>query len=544
MNKTEQIKPIYDINEELKECKILYGNRKYILSSELFCKILNFERCFRIHNINDDYPSYKINNKYIDFLEFAYGLKRENYKFNFINGNKYDIRYNNIIVEDINFINLIHSYNIIEHISYGVKVLEGRYSGQYKNPICKILNDKNEEEYLMLCNNDILLILCSVSYRNLKEYEKNNNYKAPIIWSSHSSGYIIGNNNLFIHHILNGCLYEKLSATQIRLTHIGGTGKTQIRLTYCQNNYFKELVKKFNVIEYIYNGTIVKEGRYSGQYKNPICKILNEKNEEEYLMLCNRNIICILCPHSYEKIKEFEKKNNYKIPIIWSYQKSGYILGNNNLYIHQVITDYFGNGKGTKELSIDHIDQNPLNNKYHNLRITDRKTQQQNSKGIKVNTKRERKYNAKPLPDGLSQEMMKKYVVYYSECYNKEKNLYREFFKIEKHPKLDKPYIGSKSNAICLKDKLDIVNKIVDDLDNNNINSEEIDTSKKRNLPQYITIQKTRNKSHLVFDRRNENKERQTMRSILPDVYDDILEEKLKIFAQQIENKYNYNIYL
>ena len=31
------------------------------------------------------------------------------------------------------------------------------------------------------------------------------------------------------------------------------------------------------------------------------------------------------------------------------------------------------------------------------------------------------------------------------------------------------------------------------------------------------------------------------MRSILPDVYDDILEEKLKIFAQQIENKYNYN---
>ena len=63
-----------------------------------------------------------------------------------------------------------------------------------------------------------------------------------------------------------------------------------------------------------------------------------------------------------------------------------------------------------------------LNNKYHNLRITDRKTQEQNSKGIKENTKRERKYNAKPLPDGLTQEMMKKYVVYYSECYNKEKN--------------------------------------------------------------------------------------------------------------------------
>ena len=172
------------------------------------------------------------------------------------------------------------------------------------------------------------------------------------------------------------------------------------------------------------------------------------------------------------------------------------------------------------------------------------KTQEQNCNGIKEETKRARKQNAKPLPDGLTQEMMKKYVVYYSECYNKEKNLYREFFKIEKHPKLDKTYIGSKSNAISLKDKLQIVNKIVEDLDNNNINSEGIDASKKRNLPPYITIQKTRNKSHLVFDRRNENKERQTMRTLLPDVYDDVLEEKLKTFAQQIENKYSYNIYI
>ena len=408
MNNIEQIKPIYDLDNIFKECKIIYGDREYILSSELFCRILNFQRCFRINNIKDDYPSYKINNKYIDFLEFAYGFKTENYNFIFINGNKYDIRYDNIIIE---------------------------------------------------------------------------------------------------------------------------------------NKSFKELLKKFNVIEHIYNGTIVKEGRYSGQYKNPICKILNEKNEEEYLMLCNRNIICILCHHSYEIIREFEKKNNYKIPIIWSYQENGYILGNNNLYIHQIISDYYGNGKGTKELSVDHIDQNPLNNKYHNLRIVDRKTQEQNSKGIKENTKRERKHNAKSLPDGLTQEMMKKYVVYYNECYNKEKNLYREFFKIEKHPKLDKSYIGSKSNAINLKDKLNIVNKIVDNLDNNNINSEEIDASKKRTLPQYITIQKTKNKSHLVFDRRNENKERQTMRSILPDVYDDILEEKLKLFAEKIENKYNYKIF-
>ena len=34
------------------------------------------------------------------------------------------------------------------------------------------------------------------------------------------------------------------------------------------------------------------------------------------------------------------------------------------------------------------------------------------------------------------------------------------------------------------------------------------------------------------------------MRSMLPDVYDNILaEKKLKIFAEKIENKYNYNIF-
>tara|TARA_B100000965_G_C19596500_1_gene760489 strand:- start:2074 stop:3693 length:1620 start_codon:yes stop_codon:yes gene_type:complete len=527
MNNIEQMKPTYDIDEELKEYKIIYGDRKYILSSELFCKILNYERSFKIHNINDDYPSYKINNKYIDFLEFSHGLKRENYYFKFINGNKYDIRSDNIIVEDINFINLIYSYNVIQHISYGVKVLEGRYSGQYKNPICKILNDKNEEAYLMLCNNDVLFTLCSVSYRNLKEYEKNNNYKTPIIWSSHSSGYIIGNNNLFIHHILNGCLYEKLSATQIRLTHIGGTGKTQIRLTYCENNSFDELLKPFNVIKHIYDGTRVKEGRYSGQIKNPICEILNEKNEEEYLMLCNRNKICKLCPRSYEIIREFEKKNNYETSIIWSYQESGYVLGNNNLFIHQVITGCYGNGKGTKVISVDHIDQNPLNNRYDNLRIATREEQQENSKGIKEGTKRERKHNARDLPEGITQDMMKKYVVYYKERKYKDKDIWREYFKVEKHPKLDKPWTGSKSSKVSILDKLKEANKIVEDLDNDTYEKKESE------YPKYINkrYDKKRDNYFLCYER-IVNKTKKVCKMVLPKEYD--LEEQLNKFEERI----------
>ena len=39
-------------------------------------------------------------------------------------------------------------------------------------------------------------------------------------------------------------------------------------------------------------------------------------------------------------------------------------------------------------------------------------------------TKRARKHNARPLSKGLTQEMLPKYVVYYHECYNKERQLF------------------------------------------------------------------------------------------------------------------------
>jgi hypothetical protein len=79
--------------------------------------------------------------------------------------------------------------------------------------------------------------------------------------------------------------------------------------------------------------------------------------------------------------------------------------------------------------------------------------------------KRSRKCTAKSLPNGLTQDMMKKYVVYYHEYLNIERTRSREFFKIEKHPKLKKIWIGSKSNKVSLQDKLKQANKIVEELD-------------------------------------------------------------------------------
>lgn len=81
--------------------------------------------------------------------------------------------------------------------------------------------------------------------------------------------------------------------------------------------------------------------------------------------------------------------------------------------------------------------------------------------------KRERKQTAQILPHGITHNMMKKYVVYYREMtYLKNgKQQPREYFKVEAHPKLNKPWITSKSVKISLIEKLNDANKVVDDLD-------------------------------------------------------------------------------
>jgi hypothetical protein len=229
--------------------------------------------------------------------------------------------------------------------------------------------------------------------------------------------------------------------------------------------YHDKIISNYIVKEYI-PGHYSKNGVEPYYMKNPIWKI--EENEKEYLLMyCEKDTICKLCSKSYQKILDFENNENNGKKITFHKHSNGYILSSNkSLFIHQIITGCYGNGKGTKNISVDHNDQNRLNNTLENLRIATREEQEQNSKGIKEGTKRERKNNAKPLPDGITQNMLKKYVVYYQDYADKEKKRLRQYFKVEKHPKLDKIWIGCKSNNISIHDKLTQVNKIVNDLEN------------------------------------------------------------------------------
>ena len=302
-------------------------------------------------------------------------------------------------------------------------------------------------------------------------------------------------------------------------------------------HYFqKQIDKKYKILEYI-EGHYNTSGCESYKIKNPLWKVLNtETNEENVLMLCVNDEVCILCPKSYEKIQEFEKNMNNGKKLTFYKHSNGYILcSHKSLFIHQIITGCYGNGKGTKNISVDHIDQDPLNNCFKNLRVATRSEQEQNCKGIKEGTKRERKQGAKELPEGITQDMMRKYVVYYKECYNKEKDLWREFFKIEKHPKLDKPYSSSKSTKISIKDKLTEINKIADDLEAN------VQPEPKKTLPPYISICNFRDKPHLVFDKRCDDGKRQNLKMVLKTDYN--LEAELERLNEKLAAKYEIEVF-
>ena len=292
--------------------------------------------------------------------------------------------------------------------------------------------------------------------------------------------------------------------------------------------YHDKIISNYTVKQYI-PGHYSKNGVDPYYMKNPIWKI--EENENEYLfMYCEKDTICKLCSKSYQRILDFESNENKGKKITFHKHSNGYILSSNkSLFIHQIITGCYGNGKGTKNISVDHIDQNPLNNTIANLRIATREEQEQNTKGIKEGTQRERS-SKKDLPDGISYEMFKKYVYYNREFYDKEKTKEREFFRVE-HPKLDKPWATTKSEKVSILEKLAQANKIVDDLEND-IYPEKSEPT----LTKYVSLVVTREKPHLVFEKRIVDGTRLNIKMVLPEDYN--LQDQIAILNEKIKAKY------
>lgn len=178
------------------------------------------------------------------------------------------------------------------------------------------------------------------------------------------------------------------------------------------------------------------------------------------------------------------------IPIItlygtWYIMETGYVACNTPSfhYLHQVIMDNQEINKQNIDDTVDHINRNKLDNRRENLEYKSKQGQALNSKGSIYGTKRERKINAQSLPDGISQDMLPKYVEYRSEPKDKPN---KEYFVLTKHPAIDSKIIlngtllcqqykssqglwndpKSKDRIrACPFDKLGEIRKIYDELD-------------------------------------------------------------------------------
>ncbi len=467
-------------SQDFKYVSINLLDIEIILDLSQFEKFNNDEIYWNLNKEISDYPYYKKTfNIRETLLEYFY---TKLYFVSFKNNNKYDLRKENCELTIIN-------NHVDKYVRAKYNVLDYNIGHTRTNSENKLYNmswlvcDFNKKDpidsdfyYLMYCEKDVLIKLTISEYEQLNKY--NEEIKYNLTWfhsirnkdTSPKSAImsIYKKDNIFITGIINtfnkkeSILYIKEEPEQHKL--INDIDNYQIDVSDIFYKLHKIIEKEYK-IKRIIKGHSKSRGIKAKIECNRIWIVENKDNKELYLIGCENNKYVMTCKKGYDIILKYEKEIKNKIT--WYVNKENYVQGRISehyvLYIHQVITDCYGNGKGTMNISVDHIDRNPLNNCFDNLKKATREEQQTNTKSSD-GERRERKHNAKPLPEGLTNDMMRKYVVYYNECYNKDKELYREFFKIEKHPKLDKPWISSKSNKVSLLDKLKSANDMVDSL--------------------------------------------------------------------------------
>jgi hypothetical protein len=182
----------------------------------------------------------------------------------------------------------------------------------------------------------------------------------------------------------------------------------------------------YTVIERI-AGHIIKRAPGAGNEANWGYKAKDQNGSEYVLLYCNPGVYTIVDLDMLEILGKHT----------WCIMKTGYpgahiTMGTKRTMItmHAFLMNHVGHGKG--QTSVDHINQNKLDNRMANLRLASQS--EQNANRGKVS----RKHNARELPEGLTQEDLPKFIVYYKEKIypvtetNKDKR--REFFRVEKHP--------------------------------------------------------------------------------------------------------------
>ena len=234
------------------------------------------------------------------------------------------------------------------------------------------------------------------------------------------------------------------------------------------------------------------------QIDGHIRNIGHASGQEKNRLYINNDITYMKCNDHYTAIDTNlinYIKNHLGSDTTWYYHQVGYICAKykNNTseffkYLHRHIIESEHSSTDPK-LSIDHINQDKLDNRLCNLRWTTQSVQNENRDKVA------RHKNAQPLPeDEEIPANLPKYVTYNTEIYDKKNNSSREFFRIE-HPRYTM-WSSSKSAKIPIKEKYNQTLKT--------LNKMNMGTSIAESKYEYaIGIRYDNKKASFVFDYRN-----------------------------------------
>ncbi len=236
------------------------------------------------------------------------------------------------------------------------------------------------------------------------------------------------------------------------------------------SDFIEKIEEKHEIIEFT-EGKKIKNGRASGEIKNPYWYVKNlETDEEYYIMVCGENVFTYLSDDDIGAVIDYE--------YAWVYNKKlGYVAAHlkkdksyGKIYLHSFIMDHMGHGKGAD--SVDHINRKRIDNRRENLRIVPpgKNTSNQSKKNkskearelpIELGDRKEPKY-VQYRPENYSIQVLKKrpeYQDYTDEQLLELKILKRDFFIVENNPKQKPDEKGKRYWATTKSMKVSIVEK-------------------------------------------------------------------------------------
>ena len=322
-----------------------------------------------------------------------------------------------------------------------------------------------------------------------------------------------------------------------------------------ENSFFEPI--NYTIIEKG-TSTHIKEGSCAGEYRNMYWKVKDSENKKYYLMHIKDDMYTKISKRDINKVLTFSgntllpscakhdcntNKLNYRPT--WRLFQNGYVCCTINngekyktYYLHQLIMDVHNEDLTNYEKTVDHINQDKLDNRQTNLRLVNMSTQNTN-KG-----KAKRRVDACDLPEELD-ESLPKYVVYRKEILDKNSGNFREYFYICNHPKLDKNWETTKSQKVSIKEKLKQAKLKLQEIDGDITEKEylrESNTDNKLDLPIGIRFLSESTPYKFVFDMRK-NDIRYGLTNVLKSTN---LQNELDLFINAINKKYpelNYSAY-